>query len=93
MDLDQQPVIRNEENSRFEMNLEGKLAVAEYRIAGRQMIFTYTGVPPAFRGQGIGEKLVLAGLNAARAEGCQVVPQCSYVGHVIARHPEFRELL
>ncbi len=56
-------VVENPAQSRFEAQLDGYLAVADYRLEGDSMIFTHTEVPPAFRGRGIAEKLVLAGFR------------------------------
>lgn len=83
-------VVENPVQSRFEIVLDGAVAVAEYQVDGRRMIFTHTEVPPAFRGRGLAEKLVLAGLRAARDRGLEIIPQCSYVAGVLAKHPEFR---
>lgn len=83
-------VVENAARSRFEVALGDEVAVAEYLIDGGRMVFTHTEVPPAFRGQGVAEKLVLAGLGAARGRGLQIIPQCSYVAAVLARHPEFQ---
>jgi predicted GNAT family acetyltransferase len=84
------PVIHNEAESRFEVEVGGQMAVAEYRREGNRMIFTYTEVPPQFREHGIAEKLVLAGFEAARRENLKIVAHCSYVAHVLQKHPEFR---
>ncbi len=79
--------------SRYEANVDGHLAVAEYRLDGDRMIFTHTFVPPELRGRGIAEKLVRPALEHARAEHRRVVPACSYVATFIERHPEFRSLV
>ncbi len=79
----------NSSQSRFEIHLGSQVAVAEYQIEGHRMLFTHTGVPPEFRGQGIAERLVLAGFHAARARQLKIVPVCSYVAAVLKRHPEF----
>lgn len=42
-------------------------------------IIDHTEVNPAFRGRGIGEKLVMAGVEFARENGYKIVPMCSYV--------------
>ena len=50
------PVVHNESKSRFEMEVGGQLAVAEYRRDGDRMLFTHTEVPPQFRGHGLAER-------------------------------------
>jgi predicted GNAT family acetyltransferase len=78
---------------RFEAEVEGLLAVADYQIRGEEMIFTHTFVPPELRGRGLAEKLVRAALEHARLERLRVVPACSYVGVFIERHAEYKPLL
>lgn len=56
-------------------------------------MFTHTGVPPAYEGQGIASALVKEGLAYARKEGYKVVPLCSFVAAYIKRHPEYADLL
>jgi uncharacterized protein len=82
----------NESQQRFEISLDGKTAVAEYRIDGDRMLFTHTEVPVEFRGSGIAERLVLAGFAHAKAKGLKIVPICSYVSHVLKRHQEYQDL-
>ena len=86
------PVVHNKSKSRFEMELGGQLAVAEYRRDGDRILFTHTEVPPQFRSHGLAEKIVLFGLEVARRENLRVVPLCSYVARVLQRHPEYRKL-
>ena len=40
------------------------------RLGARAIIIDHTGVPEALRGRGVGEALVLRGVEDARAEGC-----------------------
>ncbi len=88
------PEVRhNPAASRFEIEVEGHLGVAEYTSQGSRMIFTHTAVPPELRGRGIAEKLVRAALAEARASGRRVVPQCSYVARYIERNQEFQDLV
>lgn len=86
-------VRHNREEHRFEAQVDGYLAVADYTLDGDRMIFTHTFVPPELRGRGLAEKLVRSGLKYARAEKRRVVPACSYVGVFIERNPQFKPLL
>ena len=92
--MSMEPIVRhNAATSRFEIEIDGHLSVAQYELAGPRMIFTHTLVPPELRGRGVAEKLVRAALNDARAAGRRVVPQCSYVAKFIERHEEYQDLL
>jgi len=78
---------------RFEATVEGQLCVAQYRVFGRILMATHTGVPAALRGRGIAAELVKAMLDHARAQGLKVRPDCSYVEAYMQRHPETQNLL
>ena len=92
-DPDTLPVVHNQARSRFQIDLGGQPAVADYIRSGDRVSFHHTLVPYAHRGKGIAAILVREALNWARDEGLTVRPQCSYVGHFIAQNPEYRELL
>lgn len=86
-------VRHNPTASRYEIDVNGQLAVAEYVNEGERMIFTHTFVPPELRGRGLAEKLVRRALEDARAKNTKVVPACSYVDVFIRRNPEYQSLL
>lgn len=78
---------------RFEATVEGQLCVAHYRVYGKVMMLTHTGVPQGLRGRGIAAVLVQAALDHARALGLKVRPDCSYAEAYMQRHPETLDLL
>ena len=86
-------VHHNTAAQRFELPCGENTAVAEYRREKDVLVITHTFVPPECRGKGLAEQVVRAALDFARAEHLRVVPQCSYVGVFVQRHPEFAELL
>ena len=79
--------------SRFEASVEGQLCVCQYRVFGKTMMLTHTGVPQALRGRGIAAALVQAALDYARATDLKVRPDCSYAESYMQRHPETLDLL
>ena len=83
----------NEAEHRYELEVDGSLAIAEYRLRPGRVTFTHTEVPDALAGRGIGKRLVKAALDDARAKGLKVVPACPFVKHYIETHPEERDLL
>lgn len=93
IDLDDIVVTNNEDEGQFEAEVHGATAVAEYARAGDRITFTHTEVPEAYRGQGIGEKLVRTTLEEARAEDLTVRPLCPFVKSYIQSHPEFQDLV
>jgi uncharacterized protein len=86
-------IIHATDNSRFETTIEGQLCVCQYRVFGKTMMLTHTGVPQALRGRGIAALLVQAALDHARAKQLKVRPDCSYAEIYMQRHPETLDLL
>ena len=86
-------ITHNPAASRFETTVDGHLCVCQYRLYGKLMMFTHTGVPDALRGRGIAAELARVALDHARAQGFKVRPDCSYVEAYMQRHPETLDLL
>ena len=86
-------VTHNTEKKRFEMSVDGHLAVLNYILKGDIIIFTHTGVPPAIGNRGLGSKLVETGLTYARENGLKVRSTCWFVSKYIRRNPEYQDLL
>lgn len=85
-------VVHNQDVNRFEIHVDPHLAVLNYSLSGKTITFTHTGVPTALEGQGVGGKLVKAGLEHARENGYQVKALCSFVAAYLRRHPEYQDL-
>lgn len=83
----------NTEASRYELDVEGGVAFANYRMAPGVVTVTYTEVPAALRGRGIGAKLSAAVLAHIRSEGLKVIPRCGYFAGFIRDHIEYHDLL
>lgn len=79
--------------SRFDVHVDGKMAVAEYRLAPGTITFTHTLVPPELSNRGIASQLITAGLKTARERNLKVIPQCRFVSSYMRRHPEVQDLL
>jgi predicted GNAT family acetyltransferase len=87
------PAVRdNPALSRFELDVEGGLAFANYRRAPGTVIITHTETPRALRGRGIASELVQGALELIRADGDKVVAGCGFVVDYLRRHPEFSDL-
>jgi predicted GNAT family acetyltransferase len=89
----QNEVSQNEAEHRYEMEVEGQTAFAQYNLNGSIITFTHTIVPEELEGQGIGSRLVSFALDDARQRDLKVVPMCSFVRGYIERHPEYQDLL
>lgn len=86
-------VRNNRAKSRFELEVEGSVAIADYVARDGVLVFTHTLTPPHLRGRGIAARLIKGALDQVRAEGLKVIPQCWYVADYIDAHPEFADLL
>lgn len=82
----------NAARQRFELDLGGALAFANYRRAPGVVIITHTETPAALRGRGIASRLVEGAFELIQAQGDKVVAGCSFVADFLAQHPEWRGL-
>jgi hypothetical protein len=78
--------------SRYELDVDGATAFANYRLAPGKVIITHTETPHALRGRGIASKLVHGALEHIRADGLKVVAGCGFVVDYLGKHPEFSDL-
>jgi predicted GNAT family acetyltransferase len=85
-------VKHNEAEQRFEMDVNGMTAVAEYHRDGDVLTFTHTEVPVEFRGHGMGKKLARGALDLVRGAGDRVIPQCPFIARFMREHPEYQDL-
>ena len=88
------PAVRqNTALSRFELDVEGDVAFANYRLTHGVVAITYVEVPRSLRQRGVGSQLMLGLLEAARTQGLKVRPLCSFARFVVAQHPELHDLV
>ncbi len=86
-------VRHNEAKSRFEIEEDGLIALADYDPVDGAWVFGHTETPRQWQGGGVAGALVKAGLDAAREAGVKVIPTCSYVAMYMKRHRETHDLV
>ena len=87
------PAVRdNRALRRFELDAEGEVAFANYRLTPQAVIITHTETPRALRGRGIASELVKGALSMIRADGQKVIAGCGFVVDYLNKHPEYRDL-
>jgi predicted GNAT family acetyltransferase len=86
-------VYDNKAMSRFELEAEGGVAFANYRLAPGKVIITHTETPRALRGRGIASELVKGALQIIRADGLKLVAGCGFVVDYLDKHPEDADLV
>ncbi|MEA2879863.1 MAG: uncharacterized protein QOF14_5059 [Hyphomicrobiales bacterium] len=83
----------NSPPARYELNVDGHIAFANYRNIDGVITITHTEVPSALRERGVGSRLMLEMLGDIRAQGLKVRPLCSFARFVVAQYPEFGDLV
>lgn len=86
-------ITHNEPAHRFEVHIEGKMAVLVYSRAGDTITFIHTRVPNGIGRHGIGSELVRTGLEYAKSQGLKVIPLCPFTAAYIRSHPEYLDLV
>lgn len=92
IDPSQLEVKNNPEAKRFEVVLDDKIALVEYMIAGQNIIFTHTEVPPEFEGMGVANKMAHHVLEYAVSEGYKVQALCPFISAYVQKHPEYQPI-
>lgn len=83
-----------ETRGRYVYRIDGDEAEMTYSKAGANLlIIDHTGVPDAFRGQGVAAALVARGVADARAAGKKILPLCPFAAAMFRRHPEWADVL
>lgn len=83
----------NTQKHRFEIEIDGQFAIAEYEMRDGAIAFIHTEAPPALGGRGLGTQLIRAGLTSARERGLKVIPICPFFAKYIREHAEEQDLL
>ncbi|UFZ05889.1 N-acetyltransferase [Bradyrhizobium ontarionense] len=83
----------NRAESRFELDIEGRIAFANYRVTPQAVVITHTETPLPLRGRGIGSELVKGALELIRADGRKVIAGCGFVADYLHEHPENRDIM
>jgi predicted GNAT family acetyltransferase len=87
------PLIRNEEDGRFEMVVNGHFSFILYEMMKDNIINLYhTEVDPALAGKGISNVLVQRTLEYCRQNDLRVLPTCPFITGYILRHPEWQSI-
>jgi predicted GNAT family acetyltransferase len=73
---------------------EGVVAEMTFSKVGESMIIIdHTEVPDAFRGQGVGLRLVTRAVEDMRATGKKIIPLCRFANAQFRRHKEWADVL
>jgi predicted GNAT family acetyltransferase len=85
---------QTESKGRYAYRVGDDEAEMTFSKAGASLIIIdHTAVPDAFRGQGVGQALVLRGVEDARAAGKKILPLCPFAAAQFRRHPDWADVL
>ena len=79
--------------SRYEMDEQGLISYAEYRLDGTRLYIDHVFSPPALRGTGASGRLITALAKDTRTKGRTITPICSYAAAWLQRSTEFGDLV
>lgn len=82
----------NKAQSRFELDVEGTLAFADYRLTPSAVVITHTETPRALRGRGIASDLVHGALQLIPRRRLEGDRRLQFCGGLFAQAPEFADL-
>ena len=91
-DVGDNKVRDNKGLGRFELDIEGTMAFANYRLTPQAVIITHTETPRALRGRGVASELVKGALDLIRADGRKVIAGCGFVVDYLNKHPEYADM-
>lgn len=86
-------VRNNKALGRFELDVDGTTAFANYRVTPQAVIITHTETPRALRGRGIASELIKGSLDLIRADGRKVIAGCGFVVDYLHKHPDYSDLM
>lgn len=93
MILDSTPLINNESENSFQVNVDGAVAFINYLKRGNSYYLIHTEVPEALQGRGIAGALVEKTLKHLEAGGFKMMPYCPYIQSYLKRHPEWNRMV
>ncbi|MBL0370829.1 N-acetyltransferase [Rhizobium sp. KVB221] len=89
--------IRDEDGAkggRYVTGEPGQEAIMTFsRASAKLIIIDHTEVPDIYRGQGVGAKLALHAVEAARAGGWKIIPLCPFFKAQVERHSEWQDII
>jgi len=83
----------NAELHRFELDIDGQVAILKYMRKPGVLSLIHTEVPPSLSGRGIAATLAKFALDLARKEGLKVKAVCPFVQVYLRRHPEEADIV
>ena len=93
MSFENNPLHVNQNEHRFEIEIDDQKAFINYKKSGNKIYLIHTEVPPEIEGKGVASALVEKTLIYLQENNLQLVPMCSYVQRYLQKHPNWNTLL
>jgi predicted GNAT family acetyltransferase len=79
--------------SRYELEISGLTAYADYRVDNNILIIDYVFAPEELRGTGAAGKLMAEIAKEASSKQMKIRPICGYAAVWLRKHREYHDLL
>lgn len=89
----QEGVRDNEAERRFELDVDGTTAFAQYRIEGERIVLTHTEVPEQLSGRGVASRLAQGTFEILRRTRRKAMTECTFMASYAAKHPDIADLV
>ncbi|WP_269714805.1 GNAT family N-acetyltransferase [Caulobacter sp. NIBR2454] len=88
------PEIRDHsELKRYELAIDGDVAVVTYNLGASGLMVTETLVPEALEGRGLASRLAKHVIADAKQRGIVILPVCPFFAGYFQKHPEHADVV
>jgi len=88
-ELENLPLVKNDEASRFELTVDGYTAIIDYKERNKVIFLIHTESPAKLAGRGVATALIEKTLVFLAENAYTIVPLCPMVVAYIKKHPEY----
>jgi len=81
----------NTARSRYELPVDGEVAVVTYNLSPPNLMIAETLVPERLEGRGLASRLAEHVISDAKARGLVILPVCPFFSAYLKKHPEHAE--
>lgn len=78
----------NTEMHRYELAVDGDVAVVTYNLPASGLMITETIVPVSLEGKGLASRLAKHVIADAKQRGLAILPVCPFFSSYLKKHPE-----
>ncbi|MET0337188.1 MAG: GNAT family N-acetyltransferase [Caulobacter sp.] len=88
------PEIRDHADlKRYELTIDGEVAVVTYNLGSSGLMVTETLVPIALEGRGLASRLARHVIADAKQRGIVILPVCPFFASYLQKHPEHADMV